>query len=269
MFGIFPTLCIFLLDVFSVGSDEVSVSVIEGDSVTLYTGVQTNQQTRIRWYFNGTRIAQINGDQSKTCTDVQCNEDTERFRDRLKLDHHTGSLTIMNITNTHSGEYQLHISNNSSSSDSIKSFIFSVSEIAAEMNELKSMSPKERESVTLDPAVVRKSNDGMTWYFNDIVIAEITGDQSKICTDDQCKERFRDRLKLDHQTGSLTITNTRNTHSGEYKLQIISNNNSFSIRRIKRRISVTVTGLALSSAAIAGISVGALLFVTASVALWH
>ncbi|XP_077081532.1 uncharacterized protein LOC143735287 [Siphateles boraxobius] len=259
MFGIFPTLCIFLLGVFGVGSDEVSV--MEGDSVTLNTGVQTNQQYRIRWYFNDTRIAQINGDLSKICTDVQCNEGTERFRDRLKLDHQTGSLTITNTRNTDSGEYKLHIS----SSDSIKSFSVSVTEIAAKMNELKAISPKEGESITLDPAVARKSNYLMMWYFNDILIAEITGDQSQICTDVQCKERFRDRLKLDHQTGSLTITNTTNTHSGLYKLEIIRNNHSFSIRRIKS-FSVTVTGVALSSAAIAGISVGVLLFVIGAAA---
>ncbi|CAM4659937.1 unnamed protein product [Leuciscus chuanchicus] len=248
----------FLLDhsVSGVGSDEVSV--MEGDSITLNTGVQTNQQEDIKWYFSSTRIAQISGDQSKICTDVQCNEGTERFRDRLKLDHQTGSLTITNITSTDSGEYKLKIF---SSSDSEKIFSVSVTDVSvAELYEVK-----EGESVTLDSAFIKHSNYLMTWYFNDIIITEITGDQSKICTDDQCKERFRDRLKLDHQTGSLTITNTRNTHSGLYKLQIIMNS-SFSITRVKK-FSVSVIGSGLSSGAVAGIVVGVLLvFAVAAVA---
>ncbi|ROL55116.1 hypothetical protein DPX16_0811 [Anabarilius grahami] len=102
-----------------VDTDEVSVSVVEGDSVTLITGVETKHQDRIRWYFNDIRIAQINGDQSKTCTDVQCNGDTERFRDRLKLDHQTGSLTITNTRNTDAGKYELKISSGSSESEKI------------------------------------------------------------------------------------------------------------------------------------------------------
>ncbi len=90
-------------------ADRVSVSVMEGDSVTLNTGVQTNQQDDIKWYFSGFLVAHISGDRSFICTDVQCNEGTERFRDRLKLDNQTGSLTIMNITNTDSGDYKLQI----------------------------------------------------------------------------------------------------------------------------------------------------------------
>ncbi|XP_077081497.1 uncharacterized protein LOC143735264 [Siphateles boraxobius] len=231
-----------------VGSDEVFV--MEGDSVFLYTGVKTNRQVDIRWYYKYTRIAQINGDLSKICTDVQCNEYTERFRDRLKLDHQTGSLTITNTRNRHSGEYTLKIFSSSSSG---KIFSVNVQDVtAAEIDEVKR---NNGESITFDPPVSRKPNDVMTWYFNDILIAEITGDQSKICTDVQCKERFRDRLKLDHQTGSLTITNIRNTDYGEYKLQIIINNSSFSITRVKR-FNLTVIDVpdsGLSSGAVAGI----------------
>uniref|UniRef100_A0A8C2BNR8 Immunoglobulin domain-containing protein n=1 Tax=Cyprinus carpio TaxID=7962 RepID=A0A8C2BNR8_CYPCA len=219
-------LLFFFFSASGVDTDRVTVSVMEGDSVTLHTGVETNQQDRIRWYFNYTRIAQITGDLSFICTDVQCNEGTERFRDRLKLDHQTGSLTIMNITNTDSGVYKLLI-RSSSNTDSEKSFSVIVH---------GEKSVKEGESVTLDP-VVKNLNDLKMWYFNEILIAEITGDQSKICTDDQCKERFRDRLKLDHQTGSLTIMNTRTTDSGEYKLLI--NSSRFNIIKTFR---VTVSG---------------------------
>ncbi len=92
------------------GVDTDGVILMKGDSVSLHTGVEANQQDRIRWYFNDTRIAQITGDLSKICTDVQCNEGNERFRDRLKLDHQTGSLTITNTTATDSGDYKLQLS---------------------------------------------------------------------------------------------------------------------------------------------------------------
>ncbi len=98
------------------------------------------------------------------------------------------------------------------------------------------MSVTEGDSVTLHTDVKTNQQDRMTWYFNDIRIAQIRGDQSKICTDDQCDERFRDRLKLDHQTGDLTITNTRTTDSGVFQLHAIS-------RRIIQKIfSVSVLG---------------------------
>uniref|UniRef100_A0A8C1R8P3 Immunoglobulin domain-containing protein n=1 Tax=Cyprinus carpio TaxID=7962 RepID=A0A8C1R8P3_CYPCA len=210
-----------------VGSDEVSVSVMEGDTVTLIYA-ETNKQEDIKWYFNYTQIAEIVGNHTKIYTDKQ---GEERFGNRLKVNQ-TGSLTITNITNTDTGLYKLQIN-----SSSEKIFNVTVNDVpAAELHEIKRKSVKEGKSVTLDPDILKNPNDTIKWYFNDILIAEITGDQSKICTDIQCKQRFRDRLKLDHQTGSLTITKTRTTDSGDYKLQIISSRFS-----IVRNFGITAT----------------------------
>ncbi|XP_026053231.1 uncharacterized protein LOC113039542 [Carassius auratus] len=244
-------------------TDEKSVSVNEGESVTLHTGVKTNQQEEIAWYFNNSRIARIIGDQSDICTDVQCKE---RFRDRLKLDHQTGSLTIMNTRNTDSGEYKLAILSHSSGSDKI--FRVAVNDgPSARRGEMKTKSVVEGEYVTLDPGEINHPNVVMTWYFNETLIAEITGDQSEICSDVQCKERFRDRLKLDHQTGSLIITDTRTTDSGEYKLQISSRNNNSSsvVVTSLKSFSVSITVAGLSAGGKAGICVAVLLIIAASV----
>ncbi|XP_058615539.1 uncharacterized protein LOC131529705 isoform X2 [Onychostoma macrolepis] len=232
-------------------ADSVLVSVMEGDSVTLHTDVKANQQEKIKWFFNDTRIAQI-GDLSKTCTDVQCNKDTERFRDRLKLDNQTGSLTITNITITDSGLYKLQIISSSSMSEKV----FRV--IAQETDKTKTKTVNEGESVTLDPGVIKNTNDLMTWYFNDTLIAEIARDPSKISTDGDFEDadgRFRDRLKLDHQTGSLTIMNITNTDSGLYHLEIIANSSS-----IRRQYSIRIIIEKSHSGTGSGVCVGVLVF---------
>ncbi|XP_048036373.1 uncharacterized protein LOC125261861 [Megalobrama amblycephala] len=250
------------------GVDTFKVSVKEGDSVTLNTGVTVTQKDRIKWYFNDTCIAKIIGGQSKIYTDVQF---TERFRDRLKLDHQTGSLTIMNTRKADAGLYNLQIIFNGSSS--FKIFIVNVTDVPAAQRDEQTKSVKEGESVTLDPGAIKNSKDLLTWHFNEIlVIANIAGDQSKICTDVQCEERFRDRLKLDHQTGSLTIMNTRTTDSGEYELKITSSH--ISIQRRRRSVTITsgksfsvsviaVPDSDLSSGAVAGIVVVVVLLVAA------
>ncbi|XP_026053236.1 uncharacterized protein LOC113039550 [Carassius auratus] len=252
------------------GVDVVTLSVNEGESVTLRTDVETNQQEDIKWYFNDIRIAEISGDLSDYCTDVECNGGTERFRYRLKLDHQTGSLTIMNITNTDSGEYELKIIRSSSISE--KTFNVVVHGVSAAERDEKSV--KEGESVSLHPDVARQPNEVMRWYYKDIRIAEITGDQSNsICSDVQCKERFGDRLKLD-QTGSLTIMNTRTTDSGEYKLEISRKgrliNSAFIEKSFGVNVAVNVPDSGRSSAAAAaaaGIAVAVILLLAVCAAV--
>ncbi|XP_052394106.1 uncharacterized protein LOC127942444 [Carassius gibelio] len=205
------------------------VSVMEGDSVILHPHIKTNQQVKMKWYFNDICIAQINRDCRQACTDVQCEDVNERFRDRLKLDHQTGSLTITNITNTDSGEYKLKITSKSGRI-SRKAFIVALYGFVGV--DTREVSMLEGDSVTLHTDVKANQQNRITfrWYFTGSQIAEITGDHTDICTDVQCEDaygKFRGRLAMDHQTGSLTITNTKTTDSGLYKLQI--NSSKFSI----------------------------------------
>ncbi|XP_016385659.1 uncharacterized protein LOC107721940, partial [Sinocyclocheilus rhinocerous] len=206
--------------------DDVSLSANEGDSVTLHTGVKTDQQEKIRWYFRDIRIAEITGDFSFICTDVQCKNSDGRFRNRLKLDHQTGSLTIKDTRTTDAGVYKLKIMKNGRDTEKIF-IVFVHGFFSVDTNE-ESAFVMEGDSVTLYTDVKTNQQEKIRWYFNETRIAQITGDQTNICTDVQCNEgteRFRGRLKLDHQTGSLTIMNTREPDSGVYRLRIISSSN--------------------------------------------
>ncbi|XP_073793233.1 uncharacterized protein isoform X2 [Danio rerio] len=251
---------LLILRVLGVTGTDVPVSVMEEDSVILHTGVEN--LTEIKWYFNKTRIAQLNGNVSFICTDNQCINGTERFRGRLKLDLKTGSLTIMKINKTHSGEYQLVVDGIGNSNGG-KILIITVQDNPAVYNQVKK---NPGESVTFNPGVRRDIIVVMKCFLNNILIAEITGGQSQICSNVQCKERFTDRLKLDSETASLTITNIRNTDSGNYTLEIfIRNDTHFSITR-EKTFSLTVVSpppSRLSGGAIAGIVI--LLVVVAAV----
>ncbi|XP_059426053.1 SLAM family member 5-like isoform X1 [Carassius carassius] len=105
--------------------------------------------------------------------------------------------------------------------------------VFAGLDEVKSVSVLEGDSVTLDSGFTEMMDDDMIlWRFGseNTLIAQIdilAG--SIILYDDVLDERFRDRLKLDYQTGSLIITNTRTEHTGLYQLQINSVSKSFSL----------------------------------------
>ncbi|XP_058616378.1 SLAM family member 5-like [Onychostoma macrolepis] len=161
----------------------------------------------IQWrcgYAEDTLIAEIN----KRANRFTVYDDVldGRFRDRLKLNIRTASLTITNITIQHTGDYT----------------DYTDQQCEKERDEI---SVKEGDSVTLNSDCIEIMRyDWIRWRFgnDNILIAEINKRvESMTVYDDVLDGRFRDRLKLDKQTGSLTITNTRPEHSGHYKIQMM------------------------------------------------
>nr|XP_055074721.1 uncharacterized protein LOC129454266 [Misgurnus anguillicaudatus] len=219
--------------VFGVDGDEVkSVSVMEGDSVTLHTDItEILSRDHILWMFGPqeTRIAEL----YKQSIDMF--DSNKIFGDRrLLLDSQTGSLTIRNIRNEHSGLYKLQIRKTS-----IRAFSTALFERVFGVDEVKSVSVMEGDSVTLQTDINEiHQRDHILWMFgsNETRIAELY--KQSIDMFDSNKTFGDRRLLLNSQSGSLTIRNIRTEHTGLYKLQIRSDRG-----HSDKRFNVTVYGL--------------------------
>jgi len=103
-----------------------------------------------------------------------------------------------------------------------------------------SVSVMEGDSVTLNTDLTEiPEEDDIQWKYGaeNSLIAKIIKENRIFTTyDDVPDGRFRDRLKLDDQTGSLTITHTTTEHTGVYKLEIRG------AKRSSKTFSVSVYG---------------------------
>ncbi|XP_051763439.1 SLAM family member 5-like isoform X2 [Ctenopharyngodon idella] len=100
-----------------------------------------------------------------------------------------------------------------------------------------SVSVMEGDSVTLNTDVTEiHEDDDILWKYGaeNSLIAKMSIENQIFSTSDGPDGRFRDRLKLDDQTGSLTITNTRTEHAGVYELEIKG------VKRSSKTFSVSV-----------------------------
>lgn len=95
---------------------------------------------------------------------------------------------------------------------------------------------KEGDSVLLHTGAKIQGNDLILWKFGDVVLAEIYRAEKRFATYDGPDERFKNRLKLDEQTGDLTIMEVDTTDSGFYELMIKSN-----ISTIHKKFTVSVS----------------------------
>ncbi|XP_048038188.1 uncharacterized protein LOC125263240 [Megalobrama amblycephala] len=110
--------------------------------------------------------------------------------------------------------------------------------------EVKYVKVKEGDSVTLNTDLTEMMDiDEIQWWFmnENTLIVEIDKRADRFTVyDDVLDGRFKDRLKLDNQTGSLTITNTRTEHVGIYVLRKTGAKRSLKAFRVSVNVHLPV-----------------------------
>ncbi|XP_077081685.1 uncharacterized protein LOC143735423 isoform X4 [Siphateles boraxobius] len=207
-----------------------SVSVMEGESVTLNSDAKMHKDALMLWRFGDKGIILAKIDIETNITSLK-NTD-EKFRDRLQLNQN-GALTITNTRITDAGLYELQIRGRESS----QRFLLSVNAVTCEE---KGETVTEGESITLRTGLTEiQSTDTIEWCYEaeDNLIAEIDGGTRRTLAG--VDGRFRSKLMLDERTGNITINNIRTIHSGLYKLKISCG------RRTKYSLTVNVRSMSV------------------------
>ncbi|XP_077081412.1 uncharacterized protein LOC143735215 [Siphateles boraxobius] len=203
-----------------------SVSVIEGDSVTLHTDVTEIQRDGvIEWRFGEDLIARISSESNKNIVLVCPNRQT------LLLDHQTGDLKIRKVRITDFGLYKLEI--NCDRGISYKTFsLTGVNNLVSDG--VKFVPVLERDSVILSPGLTAIQRDAqITWKFKGTVIGQLKNQTAEIIAN-VLDGRFEDRLHLNRQNGSLIITNVRPNTSGPYEVDITKSGSSYTTHKTFR-----------------------------------
>uniref|UniRef100_A0A9J8B955 Ig-like domain-containing protein n=1 Tax=Cyprinus carpio carpio TaxID=630221 RepID=A0A9J8B955_CYPCA len=152
-----------------------SVSVTEGDSVTLNTAVtEVQRDDQILWMFGPkeTRIAEI----YKHVTDMFSSNET--FGNRLQLNSSTGSLIIRNLRSTDSGLYKLQIRSNRGNSD--KTFNVTVYAhlpvpvISSNSSQCSSSSSSSQQNCSLVCSVLNVGHVTLSWYKGNSLLSSIS-----------------------------------------------------------------------------------------------
>ncbi|XP_056304503.1 CD48 antigen-like [Danio aesculapii] len=148
---------------------EIRLSVMEGDSLTLRTGLtELQRDDEVEWRFGTSRIS--------TITAGNITNDDETFKDRLQLEEQTGDITVTNVSHEHSGVYQLSIIiRNKKSNKRFTVTVFAHLPIPVIFSDSsKCSSSPERSSRILLCSVLNVSAVSLSWYKGNGVLSSIS-----------------------------------------------------------------------------------------------
>uniref|UniRef100_A0A9J8CSR9 Ig-like domain-containing protein n=1 Tax=Cyprinus carpio carpio TaxID=630221 RepID=A0A9J8CSR9_CYPCA len=153
-----------------------TVSVMEGDSVTLNTdNNEIYEDDEILWNFGAEKfiLAKINREAGVFIYD---DVPDGRFRDRLKLNKQTGSLTITDITTVHAGDYQLQISGAKLSSKTFSVSVYARLPVPNITRDCSSSSSSSSGSsyCSLLCSVVNVGHVTLSWYKGNSLLSSIS-----------------------------------------------------------------------------------------------
>ncbi|KAL0161630.1 hypothetical protein M9458_045355 [Cirrhinus mrigala] len=200
---------------------------MEGDSVTLISEISEIQaDDLITWEFGHpeTRIAQINKEDGIFITS---DGPDGRFRDRLKLNHQTGSLTIINITTTDAGLYDVTIRGNR-----LITYRFSVTVYArlpVPVISSNSSQCSSSSSCSVLCSVVNVSDVSLSWYKGNSLLSSISVSDLSISLSLPLEVEYQDKNTyscvinnpISNQTQHLDISKLCHTCSGTAALLIL------------------------------------------------
>ncbi|XP_050950270.1 uncharacterized protein LOC127153288 isoform X2 [Labeo rohita] len=160
----------FQSGVFGVEADEIkSLSVMEGDSVTLHTGVTKIQEDDlIMWMCGDYCIAKLN------ISSQAVFENHNISRDRLKLDNQTGSLTIINIRTTDSGLYKAQMIGQQVSKKTFNVTVIARLPVPVIASYCPQNQPSGQSRCVLLCSVVNLSRVTLSWYKGNSLLSSIS-----------------------------------------------------------------------------------------------
>uniref|UniRef100_A0A8C2D3D1 Ig-like domain-containing protein n=1 Tax=Cyprinus carpio TaxID=7962 RepID=A0A8C2D3D1_CYPCA len=153
---------------------------MEGDSVTLKTNVtELHGDDDITWKYGAEKSLIVKISNEKQIFSTYDDVPDERFRDRLKVDHQTGSLTITNITTQHAGVYEQQRRGARLSSKTFSVSVYprlSVPVITSNSSQCSSSSSSSSSSsyCSLVCSVVNVSHVTLSWYKGNSSLSSIS-----------------------------------------------------------------------------------------------